>query len=118
MLNDFENVKKQLTDLVPLINALQSEATQARVVELLIGGADKGQGYDLKLLNELWETDYKGLVTAAGEKGGRLREPRFVMQARVAYEARNMARVTALLAVATAMFAAGTLIVELMKLSR
>jgi len=35
MIDDFEQVKKQLVELAPVINAFKSEAVQLRVVELL-----------------------------------------------------------------------------------
>jgi hypothetical protein len=112
MLKDVEKLKKQLEEFAPVINAFKSGSTQKRVLELLFADTEELQGYDPKRLRELWEKkNYEELVMAAGDEGSRLREPRFVMEARVAYETRRMARVTAGLAVATALFAAGELIV-------
>ena len=37
MIDDFENVKKQLTELATVINTFKSEAVQVRIVELLLG---------------------------------------------------------------------------------
>jgi hypothetical protein len=116
MLKDFEKVKEQLHELAPLIKGFP-EATQKPLVEALFADTEESQGYDRRRLEELWnKRDYKQLVLAAGDEGGRLREPRFVMEGRTAHETRRMARVTAGLAVATAIFAGGTLIVELAKL--
>ena len=37
MIDDFDNVKKELTELAIVINTFKSEAVQVRIVELLLG---------------------------------------------------------------------------------
>lgn len=113
MRSDFDQVKKRLEEAADLIGRFPEEGTQKHVIDLLIGDEEDRDGYDQKLLQDLWTTDYKGLVLSAGREGARLREPRFVMQGRIADEAHRMSLVTAGLSVATAIFAAVTLIVEI-----
>jgi hypothetical protein len=130
MLKDFETIKIQLEQLAPLINAFTSEAdaetrrrSSVRRHGSLLRQGEAEEVFRIRcpapertVGQELWDKrDYETLMLAAGDEGGRLREPRFVMQARTAHETRNMARVTAVLAGATALLATGTLIVELAK---
>jgi hypothetical protein len=115
MRSDFDQVKKRLEEAADLINRFPEAGTQKHVIDLLIGDEEDRDGYDQKLLEDLWAKDYKGLVLSAGRKGGRLREPRFVMEGRVARAAHRMAWVTGVLAVATAIFAAATLYVEILR---
>ncbi len=39
MINNFETVKKELTELAGVINAFKSEAVQLRIVELILGAS-------------------------------------------------------------------------------
>jgi hypothetical protein len=64
--------------------------------------------YDKEALEHLWKLDYDKLVTAPGEPNGRLREARFVMQAKVAFETRKLINSTYWMAVATFAMAIGT----------
>jgi hypothetical protein len=50
--------------------------------------------YDLEELVRLWKLDYQQLARAPGEASGRLREARFVMQAKVAWETRLYIHIT------------------------
>ena len=51
------------------------------------------QQYDLGELKRLWKLDYESLAMAPAEPNGRLREVRFVLQAKVALETRLCMRV-------------------------
>lgn len=42
MIQDFETIKSQLSELAPIINSFQCEAVQLRIVELMLGGAAQG----------------------------------------------------------------------------
>jgi hypothetical protein len=64
--------------------------------------------YDIKELQRLWELDYKSLAMDPG-KTGRLREARFVMQAKIAFEARSMINSTFWLTIATGAMAVATI---------
>jgi DNA repair exonuclease SbcCD ATPase subunit len=118
MSNDFEKVKKQFEELakvVELVNDFHSEGAQKLLIEHFL--EQTKEGYNLERLQKLWAMDdYRDLVFAAADEGGRLREPRFVMEARFADETRRMARVTAGLAVATTLLAAGTFLAEVVRL--
>jgi hypothetical protein len=50
--------------------------------------------YDREELDRLWKLNYEELAKAPGQPNGRLREARFVMQAKVAWETRLYMRVT------------------------
>jgi hypothetical protein len=69
--------------------------------------------YDRDVLVSLWKMKYEDLVEAPSEVG-RLREARFVMQARVAWETHRYMRMTTwatvVLAVATVILAMATII--------
>jgi hypothetical protein len=58
--------------------------------------------YSLAELKRLWKLKYDELALAPGEPGARLREARFIMQARGAHEARRMGIVMALATVVMA----------------
>ena len=70
------------------------------------------QKYDRAELERLWKLKYEDLVKAPGEPNARLREARFVMQAKVASETRFlgvvMAVATVVMAIATIVMAIGT----------
>jgi hypothetical protein len=68
---------------------------------------DEGQ-YDIEELKRLWKLDYESLALAPGQPNGRLREARFVMQAKVALETLKMINSTYWMAVATFAMAIGT----------
>ncbi len=70
---------------------------------------DKTQ-YDLAELKRLWKLNYQELVEAPGQSGGRLREARFVMQAKVASETR---RLGVIMAFATIVMTIATIIMAL-----
>ena len=40
MIDDFDNVKKELTELATVLNTFKSEAVQVRIVELLLGTSE------------------------------------------------------------------------------
>ncbi len=69
--------------------------------------------YDRDVLVSLWKMNYDELVEAPSEVG-RLREARFVMQAKVAWETRRYMRMTTwatiVLAFATVLLAIATLL--------
>jgi len=52
--------------------------------------ASDEKGYDKSELERLWKLSYEQLALAPGEKGARLREARFIMQARAARETRQL----------------------------
>jgi hypothetical protein len=56
--------------------------------------------YDLEELKRFWKLDYEQLAMAPGQPGARLREARFILQVRVALEARRLAVVMAIATVA------------------
>jgi hypothetical protein len=56
--------------------------------------------YDLKELERLWNLNYKELAMAPGLPNGRLKGPRFILQARVALETRRLAFVMTLATIA------------------
>ena len=118
MSDDFAKVKKQFEELakvVETINAFQSDGAKKLLIEHFLERTK--EGYELERLQKLWAMkDYKDLVFAAADEGGRLREPRFVMDARIADETRRMARVTTGLAFATAFFAFVTAVAEGLKI--
>jgi hypothetical protein len=68
--------------------------------------------YDRAELERLWKLKYSELIKAPSEPKARLREARFVMQAKVASETRLLQIITALatavMAVATIVMAIGT----------
>ena len=70
--------------------------------------------YDAAELKRLWALRYKDLVRAPGQPGGHLKEARFVMQAKVAFETRRlgviMAIATIVMAVATVVMAYATIV--------
>ncbi|MHC4401269.1 MAG: hypothetical protein ACYTG0_16480 [Planctomycetota bacterium] len=70
--------------------------------------------YDLAELRRLWKLSYKDLAEAPGQPNARLREPRFVLQAKVAWETRRCMLVTVcatiVMAIATVVIAIGTFI--------
>ena len=81
---------------------------------------EKGQ-YDAAELERLWNMDYEELLKAPGQPNGRIREARFVMQARVALETRELTRkmvwATVVMAFASIVMAFAT-IVQVMVASR
>jgi len=56
---------------------------------------DENQQYDAVELKRLWKLSYEDLALAPGEPGARLREARFIMQARAARETRLLGLVMA-----------------------
>lgn len=66
--------------------------------------------YDLKELRRLWALNYKELAQAPGEPNARLREARFIMQAKVAWETRRYMLVTT---AATVMMAIFTIVIAI-----
>jgi hypothetical protein len=68
--------------------------------------------YDLAELDRLWNLNYEQLSKAPGQPNGRLREARFVMQARVAWETRRYMLITTVatvvMTIATIVMAVGT----------
>ncbi len=44
MIRDFDQVRKQLTELAEVINSFKSEAVQLRIVELVLGRPTKAEG--------------------------------------------------------------------------
>ena len=73
--------------------------------------------YSQAELKRLWELKYDELALAPGEPGARLREARFIMQARAAHEARRMGFVMALatvvMTIATIVMAIATIVTAL-----
>jgi hypothetical protein len=67
------------------------------------------EGYDMEELKRIWGLDYKALALAPGEPGGRLRDARFVMQAKSALETSSLSRMTLWMAVATGFMALATI---------
>jgi len=67
------------------------------------------QKYDLGELKRLWNLDYESLAMAPAEPNGRLREARFVLQAKVALETRSLIKSTFWMAVATFAMALATI---------
>jgi hypothetical protein len=67
------------------------------------------KGYSQVELQRLWKLKYDKLALAPGEPGARLREARFIMQARAAHEARRMGVImmvaTVVMAIATVVMA-------------
>ena len=70
--------------------------------------------YDLNYLRELWDMSYEELAEAPGKKGDRLREPRFVMETKVAFEAQQLGRkmtwISVVMAIATIVMMISTII--------
>jgi hypothetical protein len=69
--------------------------------------------YNRERLEELWDMSYKEILLAAAELGGNLREPRFVMQAKVAMETRRLIWMTFAMVVATFAMAIATFVASL-----
>jgi hypothetical protein len=67
------------------------------------------QKYDIEELKRLWKLDYKSLAMAPGQPNGRLRDARFVIQAKAALETRSLIRMTFWMAVATFAMAIATI---------
>ena len=42
MIEDFDNVKKQLSELADVVNRVKSESVQLRIVELILGDTEEG----------------------------------------------------------------------------
>lgn len=57
--------------------------------------------YNIEELKRLWKLDYESLAMAPGQPNGRLRDARFVLQAKAALETRSLIRSTFWMAVAT-----------------
>jgi hypothetical protein len=74
-------------------------------------------GYDPDELDRLWIMDYEELAKAPGRPNGRLREARFVMQAKVANETRRLIWMTFLMALATFAMAVATIIMAVATLA-
>jgi hypothetical protein len=70
---------------------------------------NEDEKYDIDELRRLWNLDYESLAMAPGQPNGRLREARFVMQAKAALETRKMITSTYWMAVATFAMAIGTI---------
>ena len=70
---------------------------------------EKHEKYDIDELRRLWKLDYKLLAEAPGGPNGRLREARFVMQAKAALETQSLIRITFWMAVATFLLALATI---------
>ena len=70
--------------------------------------------YDSAELKRLWKLKYKELALVPGEPGARLREARFIMQARAAWETRQlgvvMAFATVVMTVATIAMTVATIV--------
>ena len=68
--------------------------------------------YSAKELKRLWALKYEDLAMAPGEPGARLREARFILQVKVAYETRRsgiiMTWATLVMAAATVALAVAT----------
>jgi hypothetical protein len=71
--------------------------------------SEEDKDYSSAELKRLWKLKYEELVMAPGEPGARLREARFVMQAKVAHETRRlgiiMACATVVMTIATIVMA-------------
>jgi hypothetical protein len=70
--------------------------------------SEEGQN-DIEELKRLWKLDYESLAMAPGQPNGRLREARFVLQAKVALETRLLIKSTFWMAVATFAMALATI---------
>jgi hypothetical protein len=57
--------------------------------------SEEEKGYSSAELKRLWKLKYKDLAMAPGEPGARLRETRFIMQAKAARETRQLGIVMA-----------------------
>ncbi|WP_143135552.1 hypothetical protein [Burkholderia ubonensis] len=75
------------------------------------------KGYSGEELKRLWKLKYEELALAPGEPGARLREARFIMQARVALETRRLGIVTTcstvIMAIATVVMTIATVIIAM-----
>ena len=71
--------------------------------------SDQEKEYSSAELKRLWKLKYKELAMAPGEPGARLREARFIMQAKAARETRQlgivMACATVVMTIATIVMA-------------
>ena len=74
--------------------------------------------YDTEELKRLWQMDYESLAMAPGQPNGRLREARFVLQARVALETRLLIKSTFWMAVATFVMALATIALAVITLAK
>jgi hypothetical protein len=74
--------------------------------------------YDREEFKRLWAMDYKSLAMAPGQPNGRLREARFVLQARVALETRLLMKITCWMAVATCVMALATIALAVITLAK
>ena len=68
------------------------------------------EGYDRKELERLWKLTYRQLALAPGDEGARLREARFVLEARAAAETRLLGII---MAVATVVMTLATVVMAL-----
>jgi len=80
MIQNFDNVKKQLGELAGLINSFKSEAVQLRIIELIFGGSFEarhdderdGEAVGLKKKSPRRKTKRKA---RGAKKGGAKRKP-------------------------------------------
>ena len=75
------------------------------------------KGYSADELKRLWKLSHEDLALAPGQPGARIREARFIMQAKVAFEASRsgaiIARATIVMAAATVVLAIATIVLAL-----
>jgi hypothetical protein len=71
---------------------------------------DDDNEYNAAELARLWKLSYKELAMVPGEPGARLREARFIMQAKVALETRRLQFV---IAVATVVMTIATVVLAI-----
>ena len=75
------------------------------------------KGYSAEELKRLWKLKYEELAMAPGEPGARLREARFIMQAKIAFETRRsgiiMTWATIVMAAATVILAVATIVLAM-----
>jgi len=76
--------------VVFLVVVVATRAPARRIVGALMGESPP------EALKRLWKLEYEELAVAPGEPGARLREARFIMQARVAFETRRLGIIMAI----------------------
>ena len=98
---NYDHLKTEIKSILEIVDKVpdkyKEQCFKVQFEQLLKNS--KLSTYDSQLLKELWNRRYKDLVMAPGEPGGRLREARFVMQARVAAETRRLSLATTLASV-------------------
>jgi len=106
----FDNRTGRTSVVLPLLELTNKELKNTKE-------DDKEERYSAEALKRLWKLEYDKLAVAPGEPGARLREARFIMQARVAFETRRlgiiMAWATIVMAFATVILAVATIVIAM-----